>query len=300
MTPPTPNATSVSAGAGPIQAALAKFGEKTAIGSVLRSDEWKEMSLAFRERAFFSAGVENMKALQTMQQELSADLAMARDESGAWRDRSSFIGKVRQMVGNLRAEAGGLRADLGDFNGRVGDSKSLTDLASRARAGLIYDQQIRSANGYARWQNDLDPDILDAFPAQELVRVLPRKTQRDWPTRWREAGGKLAQGRMVALKTDPIWTKLSAFGTPWPPFDYGSGMGVADLDRAEAEDLGLLAPGAEVLPVQGKQFNDDLQASVANLSPMFADALKMIFGQQIEIKGSFAHWAGDELKGVFA
>ena len=293
----TTDPSTVSAGVGPIQAALAKFGQKTAIGSELRSADWAEMPLAFRERAFFSAGIENARALQTMQGELAADLAMARDESGAWRDRSSFIGKVRSMVKGLRNEAGGLRSDLGDFNGRVGSSKSLTDLASRARAGLVYDMNIRSAHGFARWQTDNDPDILDAFPAQELVRVLPRKTQRDWRGRWSEAGGKLVQDRMVALKTDSIWTDISRFGTPWPPFDYASGMGLMDIDRAEAEDLGLLRPGDVLQPVQAQRFNDDLQASVADLAPRFLSALKDVFGDQITVKDLTAYWTGDPLKG---
>jgi hypothetical protein len=290
-------ANTISAGVGPIQAAIAKFGARTPVGSALRSAEWGEMPLALRERAFFSAGVENIRALQTMQGELAGDLAMARDESGAWRDRSSFIGKVRKMVGEMRAEAGGLRRDLGDFNGRVGDPRSLTDLASRARAGLVYDMNIRSAHGFARWQNDNDPDILDAFPAQELVRVLPRKTQRDWRSRWDDADGELIDGRMVALKTDPIWTRISRFGTPWPPFDYGSGMGLMDIDRAEAEDLGLLRPGDVLQPVQAQRFNDNLQASVADLAPRFLSALQDVFGDQITVKDLTAYWTGDPLKG---
>ena len=46
---------------------------------------------------------------------------------------------------------------------------------------------------------------------------------------------------MIALKNDPVWTALSRFGRPWPPFDYDSGMGIADIDRETAETLGLLA-----------------------------------------------------------
>ncbi len=45
---------------------------------------------------------------------------------------------------------------------------------------------------------------------------------------------------MIALKSDAVWTNLSRFGRPYPPFDYGSGMGVEDVDRDEAIELGLL------------------------------------------------------------
>lgn len=284
---------SVALSIAPIEAALKKFSARTAVGSTLRSADWAQMPLALRERAFFSAGVENIRALQSMQRELAGDLAMARDASGAWRDRSSFIGKVRQMVGGLRAEAGGLRADLGDFNGPIGDPRSLTDLASRARAGLIYDMNIRSAHGYARWLTDNDPDILDAFPAQELVRISPRINQRDWRGRWLDAGGALKNGRMVALKTDAIWTRISRFGTPWPPFDFGSGMGLMDVDRSEAEDLGLIRPNERIQPVQKERFNASLEASVQDLKPEFLDALKNLFGPQIALDGERVKWQSD-------
>ena len=285
---------------GPIQAALEKFGARTPIGSALRSAEWDKMPLAFRERAFWSAGVENVRAVQTMHNELLADLAMERDETGRFRSRSTFVTKVRSMVAGLRNEAGGLRADLGDrADGRIGDPRSLTDLASRARAGLIYDMAVRSSAGYARWQTDNDPDILDAFPAQELIRILPRLKHRDWPAKWEDEGGVLLDGdRMVALKTDPIWMKISRFGTPWPPFDYGSGMGLRDLDREEAETLGLIQPGDRMKPVQQEQFNAALEASVADLSPEFKDTLKTLFGSQIAFDGDRAKWLANAGSGV--
>lgn len=52
-------------------------------------------------------------------------------------------------------------------------------------------------------------------------------------------GGKIRGGRMVALKSAPVWTNLSRFGRPYPPFDYGSGMGMEDIGREEAVELGL-------------------------------------------------------------
>ena len=296
---------------GPIQAAVEKFGARTPVGSALRSAEWAKMPLAFRERAFWSAGVENVRAVQTMHNELLADLAMERDDTGRFRSRATFVAKVRSMVAGLRNEAGGLRADLGDRANAgagaapatgpragaapaTGPGRSLTDLASRARAGLIYDMAVRSSAGYARWQTDNDPDILDAFPAQELIRILPRLKERDWPAKWEDKGGVLLDGdRMAALKTDPIWTKISRFGTPWPPFDYGSGMGLRDLDREEAETLGLIQPGVRMVPVQQEQFNSELEASVADLSPEFKDTLKALFGSQIVFDGDRAKWQAD-------
>jgi hypothetical protein len=142
---------------------------------------------------------------------------------------------------------------------------------------------------------DLDPDVLDAFPAQELVREEDRKQPRDWESRWTAAGGELIDGRMVALKTDPIWTKISRFGTPWPPFDFGSGMGLNDISRDEAEQLGLIEPGAPVA-AEDEYFNKELAASAENIDEQF---LKDSFGDQVRIKDGKAEWVGNLIGDLF-
>jgi hypothetical protein len=66
---------------------------------------------------------------------------------------------------------------------------------------------------------------------------------------------------MIARKDDPIWTKISAFGTPYPPFDYNSGMWVEEIDREEAEALGVIKPSTVVQP-QDRGFNDDVSGAM--------------------------------------
>ena len=63
-----------------------------------------------------------------------------------------------------------------------------------------------------------------------------------WRERWKESGGKLYDGRMIALRNDPIWRKISRFGSPVPPFDFNSGMGLEEVNRFEAEALGVELP----------------------------------------------------------
>jgi hypothetical protein len=131
--------------------------------------------------------------------------------------------------------------------------------------------------------------ILNAFPAQELVRVAYRIQPRDWETRWGDAGGEFHEGRMVALKTDDIWTRISRFGTPWPPFDFNSGMGLKEIDREEAIRLELMTDEEDLEPID-QEFNDGLEASVRDLQPEFKEALKTIFGDQIDLDGDVAKW----------
>lgn len=99
------------------------------------------------------------------------------------------------------------------------------------------------------YRTSLDPDILGEFPAQRLVvEVDDAADVPGWPARWQAAGGSLRNGQMVALKSDPIWRRISFAGLPFPPFVVGSGMGVDDVDRAEAEALGLCGRHDKIIP----------------------------------------------------
>jgi hypothetical protein len=66
---------------------------------------------------------------------------------------------------------------------------------------------------------------------------------------------------MIALKTDPIWTDISAFDLPYAPFDYNSGMDLRDIDRDEAVDLGLIDEDDTQNPEE-LSLNEGLSASV--------------------------------------
>jgi hypothetical protein len=256
----------------PFAAAVAKLDSKSPVAAALNSAEWSAVPLALRERAFFSAQVTNAGTVQALQGAISEALKM---EGDTFMDPAKFVATIREHLGAA-----------------PGDTGELTDLASRRRLELIYRQNVESAQEFGRWQAGNDPDLLDAFPAQELIRVEAREVERDWATRWADAGGRLVGGRMVALKNDPVWAKLSRFGTPWPPFDFNSGMGVEDIDRAEAEDLGLLKPGDPAPESPAVGFNSDLQASVEGLSPELAAALVESMGGVVKLVDGVLRWLG--------
>lgn len=256
--------------------------EKTPIGSVLRSKQWQEMPAQLRESAFFSAGVESVRALQEAQSGLEKILTGVRNPThgGLEMNRAKWIEQVQATANQL-----GLRTT--DPNKRGG----MQDFGSERRLAEIYRQQISSAQNKAYWESGQDPDLLYDWPAQELVRVRSVRVPRDWPAIWSAAGGTLRDGkRMIALKTDPIWVKISRFGRPWPPFDYGSGMGLDEIDRDEAEELGLIKPGEVLEPIIDKH-KEELAASVKGLKPEFQEALQTFFGpDQIEISAGTAKW----------
>jgi hypothetical protein len=271
----------------PWKAAVDRFSDKTVVGSKLRSAEWSDMPIALRERAFFSAGVDQARTLSAMREKVVQGLDQSRP-GGIGMNRARFVADMRNLLGAA-----------------PGDSGSLTDITSTRRLNLIWDFQTADAHGFASQKADMDPDRLDAFPAYRLLRVESRRVPRDWYARWGEAGAKVgwvgaSKTEMVALKTSPIWIALSRFGKPWPPFDYSSGMGLEDVDRDEAEALGLLDknedPAArlqslgDAAATASQDWNDGLQASVKGIDQETRNWLKDAFGDQISIDGDTVAW----------
>ena len=245
----------------PFQAAIDRLAGKVSLPSPLRTAEWAEVPTAITERAFFSAGVERLHTLESMRAKL---LAAVSQQGATFMDRSKFVAEMRGELGAIA-------------DGTLG---SLTDLSSIRRLQLIYDWQVEDAHAYG--------------PAQEFLRVEGRENERqDWPARWAAAGGKFFDGgRMIATKDDPVWTKLSRFGRPWPPFDFGSGMGMEDIHRSEAEALGVIPQGKKI-EVPEKGFNESLKASTAGLSADAKELFSDLFQGRVNFVGDAVELGGD-------
>jgi hypothetical protein len=243
----------------PFSEALDSRAVKTLLPTNLRTRAMEQLAPEVRERAFWSAGVTHAGFLQ------EADDGIE-DALNGKIDRATF----RQRMDGLRAQLGAPEAR------EVGKDGGLTDLWSEKRQNVLFDTNVQMARGYGQWMQAQDPDVLDQWPALELIRVAQRKVPRDWLSRWRAAGGKFYQGRMIALVNDPVWVKISRFGLPYAPFDFGSGMGTQPVDRAEAEDLGVLGPDDVVAP-QSRGFNDDFQMTPEVRSASLLNALANLF-----------------------
>lgn len=259
----------------PIAAATERLSSKTPVGSALRTAEWSQFQLALRDRAFFTAGVEDVRTVALLQD----GIRQALDHSGG-----QYMSKP-QFVATLRTKLGAA----------PGDSGELTDLTSRRRLELIYDFNVQDAREYARFVTGNDPAALDAYPAQELIREQYRIEPRDWAEIWASKGGTFYGTRMIARKDDPIWTAISRFGRPWPPFDFGSGMGLENIDRDEAESLGLLTPDDQVSPPL-VEFNKNLQATLPKATPALMESFKALFGDQVDVgRDGKVTWQGQRV-----
>jgi hypothetical protein len=114
------------------------------------------------------------------------------------------------------------------------------ELARRERIKLVLDTNVRVQIGNrARTEGETDY-VLFAYPCTELVQRSTPRIPRDWPARWRNAGGRFIGDRMIARRDASVWWRISAFNLPYPPFDCDDWMSRRDVRRDECVNLGLL------------------------------------------------------------
>jgi hypothetical protein len=251
---------------------LSLFAAKKPVPTPLRTKALSMLPARAREEAFFSATVEDARLLEEMQARVAQEIASV-ENGGGIMSRGRFIAEMKQILGV---------APDGDGGG------SIEKVGSHNRLKLIHDFNVQRAHEARNWtEMTQDDDARDRWPAQELLRVGWRDKERDWPRRWADAGGKFYDGRMIARVDDPIWRRISRFDTPYPPFDYGSGMGTEIVSREEAEDLGVIEPGEEVA-APPNPVTEPLTASVASLGDEGTDFLRSIYGTRLVIHGGVA------------
>jgi len=249
---------------------------KVVIPSEMRTKEWARASVDLRERVFFMAGVTRAEVLQSFRS-LAAEL-----EAG---NISAF--DARKLA----------RSELDRMNYRpqfAEQAGTIKDLRSRERMDVIFNTNLESVRGFAAWARQ--QEVLDAFPAQKFIRVrLSEKPRTDWPERFAaavarsgvSAGANVAE--MCALINHPCWEELSVFGTPYAPFDWGSGMDVAAMDRDEAQVAGLLAGDiAPMMQRECRSLNEDLTAMPRIREDILRKAL-------VEDLQGLVRWDGDKL-----
>jgi hypothetical protein len=119
----------------------------------------------------------------------------------------------------------------------------ITSIAERLTSSELY------------WQRGRSDYALFAFPCIEFIRIWPSEFgERDWAERWQRAGGSAhPSGRFLARKDDRIWERLGStelfsdgLDHPFPPFAFGSGMGVNEVSRGESIALGIITSDTDI------------------------------------------------------
>ena len=209
----------------------------------LSSDELSLIDREIKERSLFSARTTEQRYLESM-----------RDVLEDFTSGGIGEGEARKQLMELLDDFGYTPEDGFPDAEKVDPAEpgTIEDLSSFGRINLVVDTNAGMAASVSRLAEEND-DTLYMFPAWRFTRFMtPNGEPRDWAVRWAAAGDAVGwQGacrdEMVARKDSPIWQALGdgagGFGdtlhNPYPPFAFNSGMGWEDVDREEAESLGL-------------------------------------------------------------
>jgi hypothetical protein len=260
--------------------------QKKIMPTQLGTAELRALDASLRNQSFFSAQTLLTDLLQTYRDRIAGVLQPVPAAGEATTQFNPAY--IRQDIKKLLAEMG--------YAPEPGQAGTLQDLSSSARINLVVKTNTELAQGQGLWIANQNPVILDEWPAQELFRAESRDKPREWMQRWRLAGDQTGSPigtgwtitpdeRMIALKNHDIWNWIGsselfddALDVIWPPFAFGSGMWVRDVDRAQTEALGLLTPGqAAPAPMD-----------IATALKAFTDKISALAEQQLRPTGRTA------------
>jgi hypothetical protein len=98
-----------------------------------------------------------------------------------------------------------------------------------------FDRLVAQFHGERSWRQGQDPAILEMWPAAQLI-TRGMRLPAGIKARWQAAGGMLFSGKMIALKSDPVWVSFNRYGQPYPPFDWQT---LHELDVADVSYDGI-------------------------------------------------------------
>ena len=250
---------------------------KQVIPSELRSREWEAARVDYwrMERAFVMAGKVRFE-----------DAQACRNAAAALANGKVSLIEARRAVREELERAG--------YRPTPGTTGTIKDIYTPRRLDVTLKTNVNMARGYAE-KNRLTGNAM--YPASELHRNRQSREPRDWQMRWNEAAasvnyeGVARDGSFIALNDSPIWAALSRWRTPYPPFDYGSGMWWRPVKWSVAEKKGLVTDEdmERIESQRPESFNHDvaLDANVRDedLGAALAEQMKGI-----------AEWDGSSLR----
>jgi hypothetical protein len=263
----------------PFEEAIRRLGLQKLLANSVSASELNQLPAPVRGRSFFSAGVERADVLSTFKSLVGRLVEPEGAAPGASMNVATAREQIREMLGRI------------GYKPPAGKEGTIQDLSSERRINLVLNQNADHLRGYGDFLQGQGDAVLDQWPAQELFRAIQTKVQRPWLVRWAREGGRTFGGRMIALKTDDVWYRISRLGDPYPPFDYNSGMRVRDVDRDEAEELGLIKPG-QILRARTAPLNKTLQASVEGMDPQLIQEVMKVHAGDVKLEGSTLKWIG--------
>lgn len=299
--------------------------------TTLGSREIREaMAADLRARAVFSARVGNADFLTELKKQIDA---LAAGETNLASARLA-LRNILKAVGYT--PEGGFPADAKAMAGEPSlvppaEEGSLQDISSTRRLEFILRTQLALVRGRGQQMRGTEPARLRQFPAWELYREYKKFEPRWWGgihtgsapvkekkvdprPRWIIAGGQpTADGRLIALKGDPIWGEIGSSGNfddaldvDFPPFAFNSGMRWREVSRGDCLALGITGPDGESIDewqamdhpllVDTQSGLPAPQASVKNLDPAIREAFEKSAGVEIVEDTATTQGNADEIR----
>lgn len=253
----------------PFAAAIDDLQRRQLLPTTANTAQLQQLPAALRDSSLFSAKVNDARLLQDIREQLAGIVQPEGHAPGSSLNTASARETLRAVLSGM------------GYAPEAGKEGSIEDLSSRARLDLIIDHNVSAARNRGNWSAGQDPAVLDMWPCQELIRVYASRAPRNWRARWRAAGGQLYGGRMIARKDSPVWIAISRFGTPYPPFDFNSGMDVADVDRDEAISMGVIPADATVPPQDAPPLA--ISAPVSHIADFLLEQVMKVLGPKASV-----------------
>lgn len=222
---------------------------KVNVPSEMLTRDWDRVQAATRERAFFMASVTEHEILDAYRDAVNQVAAGTINTA-----RASEI--VRERLRQM------------GYAPKPGTEGSIKDLRSWRRLRTTIDTNAALARGYAGYMRQ--SAAVSVYPAKRLVRQVIKKEPRNWPVIFRQAAAQLPpQGVNVADMSahvmHPIWRRISRFQLPYPPYDFGSGMGDKSIRLDEAKRLGVATLPPPLPPDTGTEGPNPLTETPAEV-----------------------------------
>ena len=155
--------------------------------------------------------------------------------NGALMRRDIVISDIKSFIENMSATT---------------EDEDILKLADEKRIAMVIDINRGLIQRCGSHGGSISGGALLAFPADELISIRPEDCIiKKWKAKWISEGGQLYDGRMIALKDDEIWKRISIFNLPFPPFDLDGDATIRNISRREAISLGVMTPGYKLKPI---------------------------------------------------
>ena len=250
---------------------------KISVPGELRTAEWARMLQWLREKSFYMAGVAHAETLDEFRQEVEK---IAQGETS--------IPQAEKRLAEFLKTSG--------YAPAPGQEGTIKDLRSWRRMRVALRTNVELLQGWGQKNRGMQRGALMAFPAWELIRIMPRKNPRDnpaWDVRFTLSGGEIRGGRMIAMKDSAVWQELGNFedglGVDYPPFAWGSGMGWKAVGFREAEELGVIPADWRPPPREPVSSPNESLETTPRISHR---PLREELGKRMK---GLAEWQGDKL-----